>query len=100
MELNALRQFLARSERLFILTGAGCSTDSGIPDYRDGDGLETRAAGALSVVHGQSSTRQRYWARSLVGWRHFQRAQPNDAHYALAQLEREDRVEAAGHSER
>src|SRR4029077_4652949 len=42
----------------------------------------------------QPSTRRRYWARSLLGWRHFQRARPNDAHHALAQLEREDRVEA------
>jgi NAD-dependent SIR2 family protein deacetylase len=95
MELNALRQFLARSERLFILTGAGCSTDSGIPDYRDGDGAWKRAQPVLfQSFMQQSSTRQRYWARSLVGWRHFQRAQPNDAHYALAQLEREDRIEA------
>jgi len=95
MERHALRQFLARSERLFILTGAGCSTDSGIPDYRDGDGAWKRAQPVLFESYMQQpATRRRYWARSLVGWRRFHRAQPNDAHHALAQLEREDRVEA------
>jgi NAD-dependent SIR2 family protein deacetylase len=93
--IDALRQFLARSERLFILTGAGCSTDSGIPDYRDGEGAWKRAQPVLFHSFMQErSSRQRYWARSLVGWRRFHRAQPNDAHRALAQLEREDRVEA------
>lgn len=92
---SALRQFLARSERLFILTGAGCSTDSGIPDYRDGDGTWKRARPVLfGTFMADAHTRQRYWARSMAGWRRFQGAQPNDAHRALAQLEREDRVEA------
>jgi len=90
-----LRRFLARFERLFILTGAGCSTDSGIPDYRDGDGAWKRAQPVLfSRFMTEPHTRRRYWARSMAGWRRFHRAQPNDAHRALAQLEREDRVEA------
>jgi NAD-dependent SIR2 family protein deacetylase len=93
--VSALRQFLARSERLFILTGAGCSTDSGIPDYRDGDGTWKRARPVLfGPFMADAHARQRYWARSMAGWRRFHRAQPNDAHRALAQLEREDRVEA------
>ena len=93
--VSALRQFLARSERLFILTGAGCSTDSGIPDYRDGEGSWKRVRPILfGAFMADPHTRQRYWARSLAGWRRFSRAQPNDAHRALAQLEREDRVEA------
>lgn len=93
--VNALRQFLARHERLFILTGAGCSTDSGIPDYRDGDGAWKRARPVLfGTFMADAYARQRYWARSMAGWRRFHRAQPNDAHRALAQLEREDRVEA------
>jgi NAD-dependent SIR2 family protein deacetylase len=93
--ISALRQFLARSERLFILTGAGCSTDSGIPDYRDGDGAWKRARPVLfGNFMADAHTRQRYWARSMAGWRRFHRAQPNDTHRALAQLEREDRVEA------
>jgi NAD-dependent SIR2 family protein deacetylase len=90
-----LRQFLGRHERLFILTGAGCSTDSGIPDYRDAEGAWKRAQPVLFAAFMQEpQTRQRYWARSMAGWRRFQSARPNDAHRALAQLEREDRVEA------
>lgn len=93
--MSALRQFLARSERLFILTGAGCSTDSGIPDYRDGEGAWKRARPVLfDAFMSGALIRQRYWARSMAGWRRFQSARPNDAHRALAQLEREDRVEA------
>jgi NAD-dependent SIR2 family protein deacetylase len=92
--VSALRQFIARSERLFILTGAGCSTDSGIPDYRDGDGAWKRAQPVLfGTFMSDHFARQRYWARSMAGWRRFRRAQPNAAHRALAQLEREDRVE-------
>lgn len=95
MAVNALRQFLARAERLFILTGAGCSTDSGIPDYRDEDGAWKRAQPVLfSTFMSDAHTRQRYWARSMVGWPRIHHARPNDAHRALAQLEREDRVEA------
>jgi NAD-dependent SIR2 family protein deacetylase len=94
VEPHALRQFLARSERLFILTGAGCSTESGIPDYRDGEGAWKRAQPVqFRSFMEEEPTRQRYWARSMIGWRRVDRAQPNDAHRALAQLEREDRVE-------
>jgi NAD-dependent SIR2 family protein deacetylase len=93
--ISALRQFLARSERLFILTGAGCSTASGIPDYRDEDGAWKRARPVLfGAFMADPYTRRRYWARSMAGWDRFNRAQPNDTHRALAQLEREDRVEA------
>lgn len=93
MGQNALREFLDRHERLFILTGAGCSTESGIPDYRDCDGSWKRSQPVMfRAFMDEPRTRQRYWARSVVGWRAFCLAQPNDAHHALAQLEREDRV--------
>jgi NAD-dependent SIR2 family protein deacetylase len=94
MEGLALSEFIDRYSRLFILTGAGCSTDSGIPDYRDAEGGWKRAQPVtFQAFMGDARTRQRYWARSLIGWRRFRRAQPNDAHRALARLERHDRVE-------
>ena len=93
MERDALRDFIGRYARLFVLTGAGCSTDSGIPDYRDADGGWKRAQPVqFRAFMDDLATRKRYWARSLVGWRRFGRARPNDAHRALAALERQGRV--------
>jgi NAD-dependent SIR2 family protein deacetylase len=93
MDAEALRDFLSRHTRLFVLTGAGCSTDSGIPDYRDSDGAWKRAQPVqFRSFMDEPATRQRYWARSLVGWRRFGRARPNDAHRALAALERQGRL--------
>ena len=93
MEGDALREFIGRHSRLFVLTGAGCSTDSGIPDYRDADGEWKRAQPVqFRSFMDDELTRKRYWARSLVGWRRFGRARPNDAHRALAALERQGRV--------
>jgi NAD-dependent SIR2 family protein deacetylase len=93
MEDDLLREFIQRHSRLFVLTGAGCSTDSGIPDYRDADGEWKRAQPVqFRSFMDDVLTRKRYWARSLVGWRRFGRATPNDAHRALAALERRGRV--------
>ena len=84
----ALPEFVATHRRLFVLTGAGCSTDSGIPDYRDANGGWKRPPPVTyQAFVGELTTRQRYWARSLVGWRRFGRAQPNATHHALARLE-------------
>ena len=89
-----LRQFLADHERLFVLTGAGCSTDSGIPDYRDRNGEWKRQAPVLfQDFVNDARTRKRYWARSLVGWRRMMQAAPNDAHRALASFEEQGRIE-------
>ena len=92
--MTPLQQFLSDHPRLFVLTGAGCSTDSGIPDYRDRDGQWKRPppVNYAAFMH-ELATRQRYWARSLVGWRRFGSALPNATHYALAELERRDHVE-------
>ena len=87
--VDPLIDFFARHPRLFVLTGAGCSTDSGIPDYRDTNGEWKRAKPVMFAdFTGKEATRKRYWARSLVGFRRMRGARPNDAHHALTTLER------------
>jgi len=89
-----LEDFVDSHRRLFVLTGAGCSTGSGIPDYRDADGQWKRAQPVTyQAFMSDEKTRRRYWARSLVGWRRIRRARPNDAHRALARLETMGRIE-------
>jgi NAD-dependent SIR2 family protein deacetylase len=89
-----LRDFIDRHERLFVLTGAGCSTGSGIPDYRDSEGEWKRSQPVtLQEFLGSESTRKRYWARGLVGWQRLRGARPNAAHRSLAILESRGRVE-------
>jgi NAD-dependent SIR2 family protein deacetylase len=91
---DALARFIDAHPRLFVLTGAGCSTGSGIPDYRDLDGgWKRRPPVTLQAFVADAKTRSRYWARSLVGWRRFGRARPNGTHAALARLEESGRVE-------
>jgi NAD-dependent SIR2 family protein deacetylase len=91
---ETLQDFIESHARLFILTGAGCSTSSGIPDYRDADGQWKRPPPVtFQAFMGQEAVRQRYWARSLIGWRRFSQAQPNDTHRALARLEANDKAE-------
>jgi NAD-dependent SIR2 family protein deacetylase len=90
---NALRDFIEQHERLFVLTGAGCSTGSGIPDYRDADGEWKRGRPVLLtdfLTH--ERWRKRYWERSVVGWKRMSAARPNDAHRSLVALERRGRV--------
>ncbi len=90
---NPLSDFIDRHARLLVLTGAGCSTGSGIPDYRDADGEWKRGRPVmLQAFLGEEHTRRRYWARSLVGWRRMRAARPNDAHLALARLESGGRI--------
>jgi NAD-dependent SIR2 family protein deacetylase len=85
---RALEDFIHQHRRLFVLTGAGCSTNSGIPDYRDSHGNWKRTPPiTYQSFMGGEANRQRYWARSLIGWQRFGRAQPNGAHRALANLE-------------
>jgi NAD-dependent SIR2 family protein deacetylase len=80
---------LLRGRRLVVLTGAGCSTESGIPDYR-GPGTLARARNPIQHMEflQRPEVRARYWARSLLGWPRFSTARPNAAHQALAAMER------------
>ncbi len=92
MDLAPLVDLLA-DRRVAVLTGAGVSTESGIPDYR---GPETRRR-ARNPIQGptfvrSADTRQRYWARSFVGWPRMRDARPNAAHRALTRLQRAGRL--------
>jgi NAD-dependent SIR2 family protein deacetylase len=79
---------LLASRPLVALTGAGLSTDSGIPDYR-GPGAPTRAPMTYQEFVGSPEAQQRYWARSHLGWQRMGRAEPNAGHHALARLDPE-----------
>jgi NAD-dependent SIR2 family protein deacetylase len=91
--IEQLRQWLSTHDRIFVLTGAGISTASGIPDYRGPDGLWKRSAPiTYQAFMRDPAMRARYWMRSFIGWPAVAHAQPNRAHEALMELESQGRI--------
>ena len=85
--LISLAELLFDHPGTLVLTGAGMSTDSGIPDYRGPDGQRRVTPMQHGEFVGSSAARQRYWARSFIGWQRFSHAEPNDCHHAVAALQ-------------
>lgn len=93
--VDEFRRFVSAHPRLLVLTGAGVSTASGIPDYRDSKGRWKRPEPIRFQQFMESdNTRKRYWARSLAGWSAVATARPGPAHMALAALEAQGRLQA------
>ena len=87
-QADTLYRFIQAYPRLFVLTGAGISLASGIPTYRDENGVRLRGTPIQHYDFIQKEAiRKRYWARSFVGWPSISQAQPNAAHYALTRLQ-------------
>ena len=91
--VDALLEFFDTHRRILVLTGAGISTASGIPDYRGRDGVRRAAAPTQGPeFRKHEAVRKRYWARSMIGYATMARAAPNAAHLALARLQAAGRL--------
>jgi NAD-dependent SIR2 family protein deacetylase len=94
-QLQTMAEALRPAARIVALTGAGISTESGIPDYRSPNGVWSKQAPIYYADFVRSeAVRRRYWARSLNGYSRFRQAQPNRGHLALARLEGAGRLHA------
>ena len=93
LQIDQLAGFLGRHRQVVVLTGAGISTASGIPDYRGRDGVRRGNAPVQGPEFRKSeAVRKRYWARSMVGYPALARAAPNAAHRAIAELQANARL--------
>lgn len=91
-DVQVLSSWLRAGEAV-VLTGAGVSTDSGIPAYRDEEGRWQQSAPMqFKDFAGSELARKRYWARSMLGWPRMANTVPNAAHGALAELERRGKL--------
>ncbi|XP_063832871.1 NAD-dependent protein deacylase Sirt4 [Ostrinia nubilalis] len=97
-DFEKLKDFLIANEKILVLTGAGISTESGIPDYRSEEvGLYARSN--HKPIQYQEfikypKVRQRYWARNFVGWPRFSKIEPNATHLAITNLQKIGKVTA------
>lgn len=93
-DIERLRTFVDAHPRLVVLTGAGCSTESGIPDYRDALGAWKRTPPVqYQDFMASEQARRRYWSRSMLGFPLMNAARPNAAHRWLVGLEAAGRLE-------
>eukprot|EP01114_Cavostelium_apophysatum_P024011 TRINITY_DN9253_c0_g1_i1.p1 TRINITY_DN9253_c0_g1~~TRINITY_DN9253_c0_g1_i1.p1 ORF type:complete len:330 (-),score=27.73 TRINITY_DN9253_c0_g1_i1:259-1248(-) len=93
-EWRNLIGFVKSKKKLVVLTGAGISTESGIPDYRSPNGSYSKGHKPITYNEfiNNTTARKRYWARNMYGFPFFSRIQPNLAHIALAKMENESLV--------
>ncbi|BES89894.1 unnamed protein product [Nesidiocoris tenuis] len=96
-DAHRLAEFLSASSKLLVVTGAGISTESGLPDYRsEGVGAYARNKNFTPVQYQtfvkSASFRRRYWLRNYLGWENLYSLKPNRAHLTLTQLEEEDKL--------
>jgi len=94
LQLNQLTDFIKKIDRLIVITGAGLSTESGIPDYRSPNGSYSKGHKPITYQEfvQSLSNRQRYWARSILGYKIFLNTIPNRSHNILSKWEKQRRI--------
>jgi NAD-dependent deacetylase sirtuin 4 len=94
-QIGKLATFITSKKKLCVITGAGCSTESGVPDYRSPNGSYSKGHKPTNYQEfiNNELARKRYWARSMHGWSFFSNSQPNPSHTCLSTLEQEGFVD-------